>query len=300
MKSTLAGIRTLVLPYGATTGARIILDGVNGRILVYNAANVLVEQIDSAGILVNGNNGNFVKTAVTGGTAIEYFRPADLTGVPAANISEGAIFASSVDSPPTNQYMIVNFWAPHIVGDDFPRVSLYSRDTLAPANMLIQIGDSSGGGLCDIDLNGLVFFTRVGVAAAYRVRIFGEAFSRLEVATTGLMSWGSGAAVADTNLFRSAANILRTDDSFSIGLGLRINTAGAAATMGRATLVAGTLVVNTTAVTAISNIFLTCQVPGGAPGFLRISARVVGTSFTILSSSATDTSVVAWQLVEPA
>jgi hypothetical protein len=34
-------------------------------------------------------------------------------------------------------------------------------------------------------------------------------------------------------------------------------------------------------------------------GFLRISARVVGASFTILSSSATDTSTVAYMVVEP-
>jgi hypothetical protein len=31
-----------------------------------------------------------------------------------------------------------------------------------------------------------------------------------------------------------------------------------------------------------------------------VSARVAGTSFTILSSDATDTSVVAWSIFEPA
>jgi hypothetical protein len=70
--------------------------------------------------------------------------------------------------------------------------------------------------------------------------------------------------------------------------------------MGRATLAAGTVTVNTTAVTANSEIFLTCQTPGGTPGFLRVSARTAGTSFTITSSSSTDTSVVAWMIVEPA
>ena len=37
---------------------------------------------------------------------------------------------------------------------------------------------------------------------------------------------------------------------------------------------------------------------GGAPGFLRISARSAGTSFTITSSSGTDTSTVARLIVE--
>lgn len=68
---------------------------------------------------------------------------------------------------------------------------------------------------------------------------------------------------------------------------------------GRAVLVGGTVTVNLASVTANTDIFPVCQVPGGAPGFLRISARVVGASFTILSSSATDTSTVAYMVIEP-
>lgn len=69
--------------------------------------------------------------------------------------------------------------------------------------------------------------------------------------------------------------------------------------MGVATLVAGAVTVSRP-VTAKSRIFLGCQTPGGAPGFLRVSARVVGTSFTITSSSGTDTSEVAYLILEPA
>lgn len=68
---------------------------------------------------------------------------------------------------------------------------------------------------------------------------------------------------------------------------------------GRSVLVGGTVVVANTSVTAVSNIYLTSQVDGGAPGFLRVSTRTAGTSFTILSSSGTDTSTVAWYMVEP-
>lgn len=68
---------------------------------------------------------------------------------------------------------------------------------------------------------------------------------------------------------------------------------------GTATLVGGTVVVTDTAVTASSNIQLTCQTPGGTPGFLRVSARTASTSFTILSSSGTDTSVVGYLIIEP-
>lgn len=70
--------------------------------------------------------------------------------------------------------------------------------------------------------------------------------------------------------------------------------------MGLAVLVAGTVTVSTTAVTANSRIFLTSNVSGGTPGWCRVSARTAGTSFTILSSSGTDTSSIAWHIMEPA
>ncbi len=70
---------------------------------------------------------------------------------------------------------------------------------------------------------------------------------------------------------------------------------------GVATLVAGTKVVTTTAITANSRVLLTSQALGTvtAPSALAVSARTPGTSFTILASQATDTSVVAWQILEP-
>lgn len=68
---------------------------------------------------------------------------------------------------------------------------------------------------------------------------------------------------------------------------------------GVATLVAGTVTVANTSVTANSRIFLTPQETGVLTGILRVSARVVGTSFTILSSVNTDTAVVAWEIFEP-
>lgn len=84
----------------------------------------------------------------------------------------------------------------------------------------------------------------------------------------------------------------------AVSRGLRVRE-GANATMGRIALVAGAATVSTTAVTSASEIFLSSQTPGGTPGFLRVSARVAGASFTVTSSSGTDTSTVAWLIVEP-
>lgn len=85
----------------------------------------------------------------------------------------------------------------------------------------------------------------------------------------------------------------------TVGKGLYIKE-GTDATMGRATLIGGTIVVLTSKVTANSEIFITSNVDGGTNGFVRVSARTAGTSFTITSSSATDTSTVSWIIVEPA
>lgn len=75
---------------------------------------------------------------------------------------------------------------------------------------------------------------------------------------------------------------------------------GANATLGRAVLVGGTVTVNTTKVTALSEIFLSVNVPGGTLGTIYVSARVAGTSFTITSLNVLDTSTISWFIVEPA
>jgi hypothetical protein len=85
----------------------------------------------------------------------------------------------------------------------------------------------------------------------------------------------------------------------AVGSGVDIKE-GSDARMGAATLVAGTVTVNTAAVTANSRIMLTGQDSSGTHGELTISARTGGTSFTITSTSATDTRSVAWIIFEPA
>ena len=75
---------------------------------------------------------------------------------------------------------------------------------------------------------------------------------------------------------------------------------GSNAKMGTAVLIAGAATVSTTAVGANSRIFLTGNDDGGTPGWVRVSARVAGTSFTITSSSALDTSTIAWVIIDPA
>lgn len=49
--------------------------------------------------------------------------------------------------------------------------------------------------------------------------VTGDAFRRWLVAASGQMEWGSGAAARDVNLYRGAANQLKTDDDLRVGAG---------------------------------------------------------------------------------
>lgn len=136
-------------------------------------------------------------------------------------------------------------------------------------------------------------------------RVTGDTVNRFSATAGGSVAWGPGGAAAqDITLSRGAANRLDLATSdlsiATAGRGLKV-AEGTNAKMGLATLAAGTVTVSTTAVTANSRIYLTGQGDtAGTEGWLRVSARVAGTSFTITSSSGTDTSTVAWMIVEPA
>lgn len=137
--------------------------------------------------------------------------------------------------------------------------------------------------------------------------VTGDTFDRWRLRADGRMDWGPGTGARDTNLYRLGSGTLATDGSLAVGGDLLLSTVGsglkvqegANCTMGTATLVAGTVTVATAKVTANSRIQLTAQTSGAGPGALRVSARTAGTSFTITSTSGTDTSQVAWFLVEP-
>jgi hypothetical protein len=86
--------------------------------------------------------------------------------------------------------------------------------------------------------------------------------------------------------------------AMTLGSGLRVPE-GSNAKQGVATLVAGTVVVPNTSVTAVSRIFLTAQ-DNNTNGEVKVSARTPGTSFTILSTNSSDTGVIAYEIFEPA
>ncbi|MFG2848485.1 hypothetical protein ACGF12_35800 [Kitasatospora sp. NPDC048296] len=164
-------------------------------------------------------------------------------------------------------------------------------------------------------------------------QVTGDAQPRFTITADGTHWWGSGAATPDVNLYRYAANGMATDDALKLtagqlllgpagdvnvyrsasgnlasdlnivaavaGKGFQIKE-GANARMGVSVLVAGTVTVANTSITASTRVQLTIQSPGGTVGVQYVSARTAGTSFTITSNNVADTSTVAWLLIEPA
>lgn len=57
---------------------------------------------------------------------------------------------------------------------------------------------------------------------ALTTRVVADTNSRLVIQANGLMNWGTGSAAGDTNLYRTAADTLRTDDSLQVGAALAV------------------------------------------------------------------------------
>ncbi len=164
-----------------------------------------------------------------------------------------------------------------------------------------------------------------GTTVTFRDKVTGDSVDRLTIDANGKCNWGPGNGAADVNLYRGGVSTLQTDSYFVIPNGqtngsfavfggsadsLKVGTAGGGvaikegsnARSGVSTLVAGTVTVANTSVSATTRIQLTAQALGtvAAPKALAVTARSAGTSFTITSADATDTSSVAWLLIEPA
>ena len=61
-------------------------------------------------------------------------------------------------------------------------------------------------------------------AQSLGITVSGDTTNRFAVDATGKVTWGSGSAARDVELYRSSANILATDHWFRAAQGLRINT----------------------------------------------------------------------------
>ncbi|CAL9302711.1 glycosyl hydrolase family 28-related protein [Streptomyces sp. SudanB91_2054] len=142
---------------------------------------------------------------------------------------------------------------------------------------------------------GLNIAERTGTTAAFVDQLAPPTDVAGNLNVGGYLAAASGQSSGVWNIWDASAKALNLG---SAGGGIAIKE-GANARMGVATLAAGTVTVANTSVTANTRVAVFRQAAGGAVGHLSVT-KVADTSFTITSSSATDTSVVAWVLLEPA
>lgn len=164
------------------------------------------------------------------------------------------------------------------------------------ANLTVTAGGATITGTTGINTSGAAV-TTIGTGGTGAVNI-GNATGNTAV---------TGSLTASTSLTATLGNITATNGNVVLGTaGNKIvstsvgtTTAAGANSFGSVALVGGTATVATTAVTANSLIFLTCQALGTvviASG-LCVSAKTASTSFVITASQATDTSTIAWFIV---
>jgi hypothetical protein len=130
--------------------------------------------------------------------------------------------------------------------------------------------------------------------------------------TSNAASWSTAGALTNTGAITATSGAITATNGNVImsaaGTGVQVKE-GSNARMGTATLVAGTVTVSNTSVTANTRIFLSRYSPGAstALGVISVGTVTASTSFVINSlktADATvetnDVSVVHWLLVEPA
>ena len=78
---------------------------------------------------------------------------------------------------------------------------------------------------------------------ALRTKVAGDSNARLLIDIGGKLTWGPGNGSGDVTLYRSAANILKTDDALQAAAGLITNTTSGAPS---ATIADGAIAIDTT------------------------------------------------------
>jgi hypothetical protein len=185
--------------------------------------------------------------------------------------------------------------------------AVFVSDTLALNNAWIA------------DTAATTVFTLTGVSCQSLFNI--RATGAVTVRGSGLVSTNNTVAITTGGTLASKSRDLRIDvskltqtagdEANNVNSALSVPTGpvisdgtnwlpvGRAFASGTVSLVAGTATVANTNITTSSRIRLTTLANGGTVGHPYVSARTASTSFTITSTSGTDTSSIFWELVQP-
>ena len=140
-----------------------------------------------------------------------------------------------------------------------------------------------------------VFAFELAVAndQAFVANVTGDTTGRWQVSADGSMAWGDGSASRDTNLFRNAADELKTDDAFSVGgaltalAGLELGISSYSLSAQANNRATGGVVVQRISLVGAQS--LSGFVAPAGVGVLFVSTGVTGSALTLLHESASST-----------
>lgn len=181
----------------------------------------------------------------------------------------------------------------HITGISVQNPGFADNGTLTEYQGYVYIGVLPGGGNTAITTaTGLIMTAGFDSYATnnWGLRVQGTTAENY----VNKLAVGTASETAAAGLLHDVNGQLGITD---IGSGISI-AEGSDAKMGLATLVAGTVTVSNTSVTANSRIFLTNNAPSLLIGTLAVTNIVPGVSFDITSTELTETSSVAWLIIE--
>lgn len=285
--------------YQAANDTTVIIGGTSGENIVFGPSN-----------RVFVNVGILVPTAGFQSSGIESATNTSVRTSPTFTASSGSS-SPSLFSVSGVTLTTSGTYSGTIRGYDFSAVTSLSLNsgTLNPFNFSTSIAANSGTNV----IEGFTYKPVLNYSGTHSGVSRGFVYNPTESGLTGEVQYAflnysqnanSGFGTGTPTAMLHVVGTTKLEGSLTLpvaGNGILIKE-GTNATMGSVTLVGGTAVVNTTKVTANSRIFLTAQNLGTItiPAAHAISARTAGTSFTILSSDLTDTSLIAWQIIEPA
>jgi hypothetical protein len=211
-------------------------------------------------------------------------------------ILAGATYAIQTTGPVQLGVISASTWNGVAIGVAYGGLGL----TTAPTTGQVPIGTSTGGyalstltagsGIGIVNSSGHITINNTAVAFGSITNNFlayFSAFSPTPTLADSSIQWDNTRTLVASPLAVTVA-----------GDGVQVKE-GSNCKQGTGILVAGTATVSNTSVTANSRIFVCRNILGATPGHWSIT-RVAGTSFTITSSSSSETSSFVYEIFEPA
>lgn len=268
------GSRTLTLPANATSGTTITLSTAAGAI---DMLTWVYDTVNSKWRLIGYFPGSALGTA-NGGTG-----QTNLTNLPLTT----PLITTSLKDTNGNPWLAVSATASAVGGFQITNNVSGSTVTLANVNTgnSATIISGSGSGL-------MVIQPGSNSTNAFRFRSSGGTNTHmLYDSSNGRFAFGSGTAPTDVVSVTGNVNLTTAGNKLLIATGSN-------ASAGTGTLSGGTVTISTTAVTASSLIFITDTNSSTTNvGSLTVSAKSAGTSFTVTSTNASDTSTFNWLII---